>query len=140
MHEVDDRQLIQQTKDFIKTHYMAKRHHVASAIVTDKATYFGLHLDTSGYDICAEPIAISNALIAKDTQFVKSVAVFWDGNEKNEPKIVPPCGDCRQMLIEYAPNLEAIVSEENGEIKKVSIKDLIPYPYVNYERLENLQN
>lgn len=91
--------LIEKTKLFLKKHYKKDRHHVACALVTAGDTYFGLHLDTSGYDICAEPIAISNALAAGKTHFITIVAVYWDGDKSHEPILVPPCGDCRQMLV-----------------------------------------
>jgi len=125
--------LIERTKQFLKNHYKQDRHHVACALVTAGNTYFSLHLDTSGYDICAEPIAISNALAAGETNFETITAVYWDGNESHEPIIISPCGDCRQMLIEYAPNLKVIVEGQEGP-ETISIEELLPHSYVNPKR------
>jgi cytidine deaminase len=125
--------LIEKTKDFLKSQYEQYRHHVACNLVTKNKTYTGLHLDTSGYDICAEPIAISNALAEGETVFETIVIVHWDGDESNEPILVSPCGDCRQMLIEYAPNLKVIVQGQEGP-EAISIEELLPYAYVNPNR------
>jgi cytidine deaminase len=122
--------LIKNTKHFLKKHYKKDRHHVACALVTAGDTYFGLHLDTSGYDICAEPITISNALAAGETKFITIVAVYWDGDKLHEPTLVSPCGDCRQMLVEYAPHLKVIVEGREG-FEIVTIEELLPYAYVN---------
>lgn len=125
--------LIEQTKQFLKDHYKQDRHHVACALLTADKIYFGLHLDTSGYDICAEPIAISNALIAGETDFITLTAVYWDGNDSHEPILVSPCGDCRQMLIEYAPHLRVIVEGQEGP-ETITIEELLPHAYVNPKR------
>jgi cytidine deaminase len=90
--------------------------------------YLSLHLDTSGYDVCAEPIALSNALAAGDENFKNIVALYWNGNQSTEPIIVAPCGECRQMLIEYAPDINVIL-ESDGNIKKVSMRLPLPFPY-----------
>lgn len=39
-------------------------------------------------------------------------------------KILPPCGNCRQMMYLYDQNMNVIVSEDT----KVSIQDLLKYP------------
>ena len=129
----NDELLVEEVKQFLRDHYKKNRHHVACALVSGGETYFALHLDTSGYDICAEPIAISNALAAGEKSFSTIVAVYWDGNESHDLEIVPPCGDCRQMLAEYAPGIEGIVSTKEG-FKRVPISTLLPYPYHDPKR------
>ena len=126
----DVKNLIEDTENYIRQRFEKNRHHVACGLVTESDTYFSLHLDTSGYDICAEPIALSNALQAGDRDFKMLVATYWNGDESVNPTIVTPCGDCRQMLVEYAPNLSVIIDTGNG-IELTQITDLLPYPYVS---------
>ncbi|MEI6755836.1 MAG: hypothetical protein WCK80_02390 [bacterium] len=133
-----DSELVKVVSDFLRAHYKRNVHHVASVVVAENNTYFGLHLDTSGHDVCAEPIAMSNALVAGETVFRTVVAVHWDGNDANAPELVSPCGDCRQMLIEYAPQAKIILAGDVEPIK-VSINSLLPYAYINPKR-KNVSN
>lgn len=38
----------------------------------------------------------------------------------------PPCGACRQVLFDYAPQLEIILMNSKGKLKHTSIADLLP--------------
>lgn len=43
-------------------------------------------------------------------------------------EIIPPCGNCRQMLHDYMPDCDVILSAEGGPIK-VKADALLPYSY-----------
>ncbi len=43
--------------------------------------------------------------------------------------VVPPCGRCRQVLLDYFPALKVIVGEVN-RVRTVLITDLLPESYV----------
>jgi cytidine deaminase len=43
--------------------------------------------------------------------------------------VVPPCGRCRQVLLDYFPDLEVIVGE-GTRTRTVRITDLLPESYV----------
>ncbi|AQS65827.1 biotin transporter BioY [Streptomyces pactum] len=43
--------------------------------------------------------------------------------------VVPPCGRCRQVLLDYFPTLEVIVGE-GDRLRTVLITDLLPESYV----------
>ena len=72
---------------------------------------------------CAEIVAIGTAITAGEREFDCIVAV------RGERDILPPCGNCRQMLSEYAPLCDVILTTENGDMK-MQAQDLIPFPYV----------
>lgn len=55
-----------------------------------------------GLTICAERVAIGAAVTAGHRQFVRMVVAA----ESDRP--VPPCGACRQVMSEFAPDLEVI--------------------------------
>ncbi len=123
----EDQILIQNLSSFLKKHYSKGRHHVASALVAeDGKIYYALHLDIRGFDVCAEPISMTNALIDGQSKFKKIVAVIM--TEKNEIEVVNPCGNCRQMLYSYAPTIE-VITNKNGKLCKNMIESLFPLPY-----------
>lgn len=43
--------------------------------------------------------------------------------------LVAPCGNCRQMLIEYCPDIKVILNDENSNMVKVDIKDLLLFAW-----------
>ena len=62
------------------------------------------------------------AISAGEKDFDTIVAVH-----DNAPNfLVPPCGNCRQLLIEYCPNIQVILNDENNNVVKADIKDLLP--------------
>lgn len=47
----------------------------------------------------------------------------------NDRGVVPPCGRCRQVLLDYFPALQVIVGAD-GRLRTVSITDMLPEGYV----------
>lgn len=117
-------ELIKKASTLLKENYKKNRHHVACLLKTEDALYESLHLDIEGFDVCAEPIALSNALSSGDSKFKIIVSVAKD--EEGNIDVVTPCGNCRQMLIQYAPDIRVIL-DRNGH--KVPARSLLPYPY-----------
>ena len=74
---------------------------------------------------CAEQVAIGAAITAGEREFEAIVAVEGEKGER----ILPPCGNCRQMLSDYMPDCMVLIPTE-GEIKKVAAKELLPFAYV----------
>lgn len=83
--------------------------------------YQGCNVESSSYGLsmCAERVALFKALSEKDTVFV-SITIF-----ASKTDFCPPCGACRQLLFDYAPNITVILT--NGtKHKSYSIKQLLP--------------
>lgn len=55
------------------------------------------------------------------------MAVRFD-KEKDEVKVVTPCGMCRELIYDYSPESLVIIPFEE-KIVKCSIKDLLPLKY-----------
>lgn len=79
---------------------------------------------------CAETIALGNAAAAgvaatsAEEKMVLIVAVASGGRG-----VVSPCGRCRQLLVDYHPQIRVIVRD--GEVcKVVRLQELLPYSYV----------
>lgn len=86
--------------------------------------YSGVNCDGI-HGSCAEYITIGIAISAGEREFDTIVAV----HDKAPNGLLAPCGNCRQMLIEYCPDIKVILNNDNNEMIKVDIKDLIPYAW-----------
>ena len=74
---------------------------------------------------CAEYITVGMAISAGEREFDTIVAV----HDKAHNCVVSPCGNCRQMLYSYCPEILVIVNDEEGKLIKVSARDLLPFAW-----------
>lgn len=74
---------------------------------------------------CAEYITMGIAISSGEREFDTIVAA----HEKHLNGVIPPCGNCRQMLFEYCPDIKVIVNDENGQLIKVCARDLLPFAW-----------
>jgi cytidine deaminase len=99
---------------------------VGAAIETARGAIFsGANVENASYGatVCAERAAIF-CMIAAGERDVTRVAVYAGG-----PELSMPCGMCRQVLVEHAPNAEVIVAGPNGH-RKTTLAALMPEPFV----------
>lgn len=123
-----DKRLITEAKAFLLSSYKFGQHHVACLLQGSKTVYKSLHLDSHGFDICAEPIALSNALYNEDRSLKTIVAVGMISS--GEAEVIPPCGNCRQILTEYCPEIQVIIFDNHTDsYLKQSAQSLLPLPY-----------
>ena len=117
-----DRQLIQAARDVIAARFRQDYHHVGAALRTRSGRVFAaVHLEANvgRVAVCAEAVALGMAAAAGDTQVDTIVAVDRHG------RIVAPCGMCRELLSDYAPDCRVILGEERA----VKISALLPEKY-----------
>lgn len=97
----------------------------ACLLCSNGSVYTGCNIENSAYgsSCCAERTAIFKAVSDGNTNFVK-IAIAVDGNDYGFP-----CGECRQVIAEFAHNLEVIMANENGEYIKEDISKLLPYNF-----------
>ncbi len=77
-----------------------------------------------GSSICAERTALVKAVSAGRKDF-KRIAVYADSE-----KYCMPCGTCRQMLMEFAPDMEVLCAKSGGAYVSYRMNELLPYPFV----------
>ena len=121
-----DYELIAEAQKAIRLNYDQKHYnHTVGAAVRCKndKVYVGVNL-YSLHGACAEQVAIGTAITNGERDFDVIVAVR--GKEGKE--IIPPCGNCRQILYDYMPDCDIIVSV-CGELKKIKAKELLPFSY-----------
>jgi cytidine deaminase len=92
-------------------------------------THPGVNVESVSYglSLCAERNALFGALARGSTQFAK-LAVVSDGMRP-----VLPCGACRQVLLEHAPDLTLILERADGSPEAVPLRDLIPRPFTDFK-------
>ena len=100
-------------------------HTVGCALLcTDGQIYTGVNCDGI-HGSCAEYITMGIAISAGEREFETIVAV----HDKAEKFVISPCGNCRQMLFEYCPDIKVIVKDENNHLVKVTARDLLPFAW-----------
>ncbi|MGA9120550.1 MAG: cytidine deaminase [Bacteroidota bacterium] len=99
--------------------------HVGAALLTESGEIFeGCNVENSSYSltICAERNAVFQAVMSGHTSF-RSIAISSDDHA-----FLSPCGACRQVLSEFSPSMEIILTDSRGRMKIVSLNKLHPMP------------
>jgi cytidine deaminase len=99
---------------------------VGAAIETADGTIItGCNIEnaTYGLTVCAERVAMWKALSEGHRKF-RRVAVVADTNAPT-----PPCGACRQILWEFAGDLDVILANLRAETGHHKLSALLPLPF-----------
>jgi cytidine deaminase len=99
---------------------------VGAALETDDGRVFaGCNVENASYPggMCAERNALGTAIAAGARAFTRVVIT------SNAVEPTPPCGICRQALVEFAPALEVIAIAPDGRTLRWSLSDLLPAPF-----------
>ena len=99
---------------------------VGAALLTKSGkVYLGTNVENAGYSPCncAERSAFFSSISNGEREFEK-IAIVGSANS-----ITYPCGVCRQVIVELAPNIEIIcgTSEENFVV--TNIEELLPHSF-----------
>jgi cytidine deaminase len=78
---------------------------------------------TYGLTLCAERVALVKALSDGRTAFTR-IAVVADTDT-----LTPPCGPCRQLLWEYAGDIEIVMANLHGRTASYRLSALLPMPF-----------
>lgn len=98
---------------------------VGAAILTDEGEIItGCNVESSsfGLTICAERVALTKALSEGKSNFTH-IAIVGPSED-----YCPPCGACRQLLYDYSPDIQIVLSKKN-KIKTISLKELLPMAF-----------
>ncbi|MEV4044169.1 cytidine deaminase [Streptomyces sp. NPDC049744] len=120
-----DLELVEAAAHVARTRCQGDRHTMAAAarardgrIVTAVNAY---HF-TGGP--CAELVAVG-AAAAQGVYELETIVAVGD----RERGVVPPCGRCRQVLLDYFPGIKVIVGD-GDRVREVPVADLLPETYV----------
>ena len=94
----------------------------AALLGSDGSVAEGCNVENASYPagICAERAAVAAAV----ARGVRDFAAIVICTEADSP--TPPCGICRQVLVEFAPQLEVLSVTRSGAEAQWSMSDLLP--------------
>ena len=97
----------------------------AALLCKDGTVVTGCNIENAAYGatICAERTAIFKAVSEGHRDFDTIVIVG-----RSDDYCVP-CGTCRQVMMEFAPDMTVICLNKSGESKKFALKELLPYGF-----------
>ena len=93
----------------------------AALLAADGEVYGGCNIESVSFTptVCAERTAVFKAVSEGQREFSCIAVVTRDGGS--------PCGVCRQMLYEFAPDLRVILADLDGKTHLVTtLRELLP--------------
>jgi cytidine deaminase len=95
------------------------------------AVYLGTNVENAsfGLSICAERAAVCRAVADGEREFA-AIAVCADGGEPT-----PPCGACRQVLLEFGPDLVVLMAGNrgaDGPVLTMTAGELVPLAFTDF--------
>ena len=121
-----DRRLLAAAQETIRQNYDASSHlHTVGAAVRCKSgnIYTGVNV-YSLHGACAEQVAIGAAITNGEREFEAIVAVRGEHGQE----ILPPCGNCQQILCDYMPD-RAVILQAGETLAKLPARELLPFAY-----------
>lgn len=120
------------TKELIRTAVAAKElaiapysdYKVGAALLTDSDEIIrAANIESSSYSLtlCAERVALFSALSNGYRNFT-TLAVATDNGAS-------PCGACRQILWEFARDIQIILIDNDLNQRVIPLSDLLPVPF-----------
>jgi len=128
----EDKELIKKAKEIIiksSPVNLIDTGDVGSALMTSKGSIFqGVCIGHyCGMGSCGEYQAIGS-MISNGEKEIKKIVAVWYYNKTKKYKVIPPCGKCREMILQTCKknkNTEVIIS--NSE--KVKLIELMPFAW-----------
>jgi len=95
----------------------------AALQTTDGKIFQGCNVENASYgpSMCAERVAVFKAVSEGYKEFQAIAVATVNGGT--------PCGVCRQVLREFAPNLTVIISDLEGNSNEFTLADLLPHSF-----------
>ena len=108
-----------------RAHAPYSRFKVGAAVRAGGKTFAGANVENASYGLscCAERTAVFAAVLA-GAHPVDMVAVYTDAAPPSSP-----CGACRQVLNEFAPDLSILSLGVDGTEQRWTMTDLLPAPF-----------
>jgi len=93
----------------------------AALLAGSGEVYAGANVENAvnGLSVCAERVALMSAVAAGERTFTRIAVVCGRAP-------CAPCGACRQVLHEHAPDLVVLMEAPDGSFTKTTLRDLLP--------------
>ena len=113
-----------------QTRYLAhapfSKFRVGAALITrDGQIYTGCNIENSsfGLTICAERVAVFNAISSGESEF-SAIAIVSDDTD-----FTTPCGACRQVLFDLAGDIDCVMMDSKQRYKIIKLSSLLPLAF-----------
>ena len=122
-----ERELVTKALEMREFSYSPYSHFRVGAALecADGTVYGGCNIENAAYGstICAERTAVFKAVSDGRRDFVR-IAIAGDSTD-----YCWPCGPCRQVLREFAPDIEILVADREGNYEVHTLAELLPYSF-----------
>ena len=123
-----DKELVAKAFDMLERSYVPYSHFpVGAALLCEDGTVFtGCNVENAAYGstICAERTALLKAVSEGHKDDWQAIAIAGRGED-----YCWPCGSCRQMLYEFAPELKVLVARGDGDFVTTTLSELMPHGF-----------
>ncbi len=123
-----DRQLVDRAIQMLDYSYIPySKFPVGAALLCADGTVFtGCNVENAAYGctICAERTAVVKAVSEGHRDDFVRIAIAGHSAD-----YCWPCGSCRQVLFEFAPDLEVLIAKEGGDFVKLPLRELLPHGF-----------
>lgn len=123
-----DHELVSKAVEMQKFSYIPySRFPVGAALLCgDGRVFTGCNVENAAYGstICAERTALVKAVSEGRTSGFTAIAIAGQGGD-----YCWPCGACRQMLYEFAPDLRVLAVRGDGQFMEATLRELLPHGF-----------
>lgn len=123
-----DRELVERAFAMHEFSYVPYSHFPVGAalLCADGTVFTGCNVENAAYGstICAERTALLKAISEGHREDWQTIAIAGQGED-----YCWPCGSCRQMLYEFAPNLRVLAARGDGQFQCLSLRELLPHGF-----------
>lgn len=121
--EERDIELYNKAYENLKNAYVPHSNFPVSAVLVAKSgkEYTGVNIENSAYGvtICAERTAMVKAVSEGERAFERIVIATRRGSGW-------PCGECRQFMYEFSPDMKVVAGESADTLEAYSLSELLP--------------
>ena len=91
----------------------------------DGTVYTGCNIENAalGDTVCAERVAVFKAVSEGKRKFLR-IAIVAESE-----RYCLPCGSCRQVLMEFSPDMEILSAKAGGSYVSYKLQDLLPFAF-----------
>ena len=123
-----DQELVELAFTMLERSYVPYSHFPVGAALecADGTVFTGCNVENAafGSTICAERTALVKAVSEGRRDGFTRLAVVGNSTEP-----CWPCGACRQMLYEFAPDLTVLVARRDHSFVKLALHELLPHGF-----------
>lgn len=92
----------------------------AAVLTADGEIFVGCNVENAefGSTVCAERVAVWSAVAAGHREFTMLAVVTSNAGA--------PCGSCRQVLVEFAPDMTVFIADTERIHRQLTVRELLP--------------